>query len=360
MWIQVAITVVILALMLMPVCSYVIDRLRSPASGSASYGARPLPMVLLVIGMLAALSWSVTSSARSFSSGEVVQNRPIEVLADGYAGSDSCRSCHPGEYGSWHASFHRTMTQVASDESVLAPFDDVTLTLRGRTYQLSERDGEFWVTMDQEGTAPGSRPQVDRRIVMTTGSHHLQVYWFETGEGRRVAQLPFSFLVEEDRWIPDHASFIRPPWPEHAPMPVAGPARWEKGCIRCHATQGRPRLSVAGLQTVDTHVSEFGISCESCHGPSAAHVEANRDPRRRYGLHFSSDSDKTVSHPTHMTKELSSQVCGQCHSVHTDRSVAANLDWQNNGSRFEPGCDLFLDRHVVRGYADEDHPTTQR
>ena len=252
------------------------------------------------------------------------------------------------------------MTQVASGSGILAPFDDVTLALHGRKYQLSRRNGEYWVNMDAEGTSPGTGRRVDRRIVMTTGSHHLQVYWFETGQGRRVAQLPFSYLIKEQRWIPDHASFIRPPWPEGTPMPVAGPARWEKGCIRCHATRGRPRLSVAGLPTVDTHVSEFGISCESCHGPGEAHAQINRNPQRRYEMHFGDGSDDTVSQPQNMSKELSSQVCGQCHSVHTERSVAAALDWQNEGSRFEPGCNLFEDRHVVRGYQDENHPTTQR
>jgi hypothetical protein len=28
--------------------------------------------------------------------------------------SNACRACHPGNYASWHTSFHRTMTQVAT------------------------------------------------------------------------------------------------------------------------------------------------------------------------------------------------------------------------------------------------------
>jgi hypothetical protein len=31
--------------------------------------------------------------------------------SDGFVGSARCRSCHPQAYESWHASWHRTMTQ---------------------------------------------------------------------------------------------------------------------------------------------------------------------------------------------------------------------------------------------------------
>ncbi len=41
---------------------------------------------------------------------------------DEYAGSASCRACHPNQYNSWHQSFHRTMTQAASPESVRGKF----------------------------------------------------------------------------------------------------------------------------------------------------------------------------------------------------------------------------------------------
>ena len=39
-----------------------------------------------------------------------VENRPIAVSAAQYVSSDTCRSCHPQEYDSWHGSYHRTMT----------------------------------------------------------------------------------------------------------------------------------------------------------------------------------------------------------------------------------------------------------
>ncbi|MCB9885748.1 MAG: hypothetical protein H6838_09660 [Planctomycetes bacterium] len=50
-------------------------------------------------------------------------HRPLVKPADDYVGSSTCRSCHPAEHASWHDSFHRTMTQVANRDTVLARFD---------------------------------------------------------------------------------------------------------------------------------------------------------------------------------------------------------------------------------------------
>ncbi|MCH8276099.1 MAG: AAA family ATPase, partial [Bacteroidetes bacterium] len=92
-------------------------------------------------------------------------------------------------------------------------------------------------------------------------------------------------------------------------------------CIVCHTTLGKTafdtpyRSEPFETQAIDTTVAEFGIACESCHGPAQVHVEANRNPLRRYGLHVTDDADPTIVLPTRLDPERSSQVCGQCHSV---------------------------------------------
>src|SRR5437870_4498594 len=72
---------------------------------------------------------------------------PRQGRPGGYVRSDSCKSCHPGQYASWHRSFHRTMTQLPSPEAVRGKFDGVTLNLAGETYFLERRGDEFWVDM---------------------------------------------------------------------------------------------------------------------------------------------------------------------------------------------------------------------
>ena len=52
-----------------------------------------------------------------------VTNRPIEVQADGHVTSRTCQACHPDQYNSWYHSYHRSMTQVATPETVAGDFE---------------------------------------------------------------------------------------------------------------------------------------------------------------------------------------------------------------------------------------------
>src|SRR5437870_1739270 len=53
--------------------------------------------------------------------------RPVQVVEEGYVSSTACRACHPAQYDSWHTSFHRSMTQIATPETVQADFDNTQI-----------------------------------------------------------------------------------------------------------------------------------------------------------------------------------------------------------------------------------------
>src|SRR6185295_15897736 len=100
---------------------------------------------------------------------------------DGFTSSDACQACHPAQYASWHASYHHTMTQAASPETVVGDFNNVSLTTFGHAYHLSMRGSEFFVRTDDPDwefrrlesdrgeTVDGF---MEKQVVMTTGSHH--------------------------------------------------------------------------------------------------------------------------------------------------------------------------------------------
>jgi hypothetical protein len=270
--------------------------------------------------------------------------RPIEVLEGGYASSAACAACHPSQFESWHSSYHRTMTQVASAASVLGDFDDVELRTRGERVRLSRRGDEHWAELripDPQSGEPGKR-HVERRIELVTGSHHMQVYWYATGAKRALAQLPFAYLIFERRWVPVDATFLAPPGGRALHIAEGS---WNTTCQKCHATRGQARMDAQ--MRFDTHVAEFGIACEACHGPAAEHVRRNESPLRRYGYHWSDTEDPTSLVPTRLDAVRSSQVCGQCHSVY--RVPDAELSrWNALGFRYRPGDDLGAARRVVR------------
>ncbi len=72
-----------------------------------------------------------------------VDDRPAQIAEDGYVTSSRCRACHPSQYASWRASWHRTMTQVATPNSVVGDFEDVTLQAYGRSYRLERRGDDL-------------------------------------------------------------------------------------------------------------------------------------------------------------------------------------------------------------------------
>ncbi|MGK0204371.1 MAG: formate-dependent nitrite reductase cytochrome c552 subunit [Planctomycetota bacterium] len=273
-----------------------------------------------------------------------VAERPIAEPIGGYVGSAACRSCHPQEHDTWHDSYHRTMTQVASPKTVLGDFQNVEFDVKGEHYKLGQDGDDYWVEFaDPFGGTGGEVLRVRRRIALTTGSHNMQAYWFESQTGRILGQLPLSWQVEEKRWITRDASFVLPPDENHSLQFSS----WNFVCIKCHATQGRPKMEVTGNQfsNADTRVAELGIACESCHGPGGEHVSANQNPLRRYSQRMSDEPDDTIINPANLDPKRSTQVCGQCHAV-WDYKLTGNrmMEWFDKGFDYRPGGDVEKNR----------------
>src|SRR5580765_2157885 len=213
-----------------------------------------------------------------------VARRPLELPDRGYVGSAHCRACHPEQHATWHDSFHRTMTQVLSRDALLPKFDRVQqLDWFGKPVKLEWRGDELWCEFHRGGGTPAD---VRRPIVQLTGSHHLQVLWYSTGEGRELAPLPLVWRIDEAKWLPITSVFVVPPELREPPEPGI----WNQRCQACHTTESRPRLDG---EHPDTLVGEFGIACEACHGPGGAHMAQNQNPLRRY-QHHDRGGDDTI------------------------------------------------------------------
>jgi len=320
----------------------------------ATSGVR-LAFLLFVAAASLAGWWWQTRLEKGIAS-RASLNAPTVGRPEEFAGSASCRACHPDQYASWHRSYHRTMTQIASPETVRGNFNNVTLKLDNDEYRLERRGDEFWVDMvdpdwsiqeRRAATKPSTLsagagetppPRAQCRVTMMTGSHHMQTYWVDNQHGNRQFNFPFVYLFEQDRWVPRRSAFIRDP-AAHSWIQV-----WNVGCINCHATAGQPRQS-QDSSNFGTRVAELGIACEACHGPAVEHVRLNSDPRRRYSLHFQKKGDASIVQPAKLSSKRSSEVCGRCHSVHASRD---NKDWLENGERYRPGEELETKMQILR------------
>ncbi|WP_050769284.1 cytochrome c3 family protein [Blastopirellula marina] len=290
-------------------------------ASSRVHFASTLVLIALFLGaILLACAWTAADGPQVTRITRPVE-LPQQVAADGYVGSKSCLECHADQCRSWGASHHRRMTQLAEPDSVLAPFDGRTMTLYDQSYRVQQRDGQYWVEMPNLYGDAEAAPRIERPIVMTTGSHNEQIYWFPSDDGS-LRMFPWAYQIRAEKWMPVDAIFITPPRDSVARRPT-----WNHRCVQCHTTL--PRSHQFNLQQ-GAEVAELAISCEACHGPGQAHVASERSGQGR----------GAIVNPAKLTHQRSSEVCGQCHSVHStfDDAQAHRLDAE--GCSYRPGDDL--------------------
>ncbi|MBI2946408.1 MAG: hypothetical protein HYY23_02105 [Verrucomicrobia bacterium] len=297
--------------------------------------------------LLLGLVWNNLKNQQAKVQSAKFMHVPRQERQNGYVTSDHCQACHPDEYDSWHRSFHRTMTQYAHSDTIVADFNDVKLDARGEQFWLQRRGHELWVEMpDPDWKADQSSrnrnmdwnsltnaPRVWRRVSMATGSHHLQKFWVPSQRGNLQYDLPFTWLIEDKRWVLREDSIVRDP---KLPLLVQV---WNMNCIKCHSTGAQPRRDPkSGL--METRVGEMGIACEACHGPAEEHVKAHRQPVHRYQTRFGKP-DPTIVNPAHLPPKKASEACGQCHAI----KVNLDKDWEHTGSQYKPGGEL--EKHMA-------------
>ena len=306
---------------------------------------------------------------------ELKEHLPEQATGRGFTTSVTCQACHPAQYDAWHRSYHRTMTQVATSSTVLATFDDVVLENHGFRYRFELRDDEIWVDMPDplwfeqplwfmelvDPNWPQTPPRIEARVVMATGSHHMQNYWIRRPDGGEgylspddgaLVQLPWIWMIQEERWVPNQDSFIRPP-----SVSVEGPVRWNASCSQCHSVATEPRATES-YERFDTRTVELGIACEACHGPAEQHVRFYQSPVRRYLRYFrklqgQDAPDPTITNPAKLEPQRSVETCAQCHSFGTWRDQEG---FRRSGVPFRPGDELDEYMSVFRYTEDPEDP----
>ena len=124
----------------------------------------PLPSLIAAVLVLTSLAYlagrdqsepAAPGRVPAAAAPDLAEFRPPADPRDGFIGSDNCRECHADQHESWHASYHRTMTQPARPETVMGDFDNVTLSFPGtngaKRFQLHRNGGRLWAEFDTVG-----------------------------------------------------------------------------------------------------------------------------------------------------------------------------------------------------------------
>lgn len=274
--------------------------------------------------------------ARSYRAVARDVSTPRSLRGTGFAGSDTCRSCHPDHTESFRRTFHRTMTQDARESTVLGRFDGRSLDYFGVTAQMTRGPaGEFVMHF----SAPNGQ-RWDAAVERCVGSRRYQQY---LARDRDVFfRLPIAWDVSEQRFIHMNGAFLTPDPVALAETGFIDNAdynrhvtRWNDNCVFCHNVHPNPGLASTG--EFRTQVAELGVACEACHGPAADHVARNSSPLRRYLLQVGDSPDPTIRNPARMIGARSAEVCGRCHGQRLTRDIGRFL---KDGDPFVPGDPL--------------------
>ena len=283
-------------------------------------------LLLGLCGLLIAVVWLVSTGDPAPVPAPVAP--PPRQPAGEWAGSDTCKECHPDIFARWANTAHAQTVREFNAETVEKPFD-------GEVFGAKEIDHKLgpgaWMACDGPGGEIQKYP-----VELVVGLRRIQM--FLTRVDGRMQVLPVFLEVPESRWF-HYTDFIfgLPPGtgvpPDSAYSWYTHHRNFSSRCGRCHMTDFEIGYD-PDSGGYDSTWSERVVGCESCHGASGAHVtkwrrlEAGPDP---------------IINTARMTVGRANEACGQCHS----EAVMVQPG-------FRPGDDLYAFMDVA-GLEDEKH-----
>ncbi|MGY6552891.1 MAG: cytochrome c3 family protein [Wenzhouxiangella sp.] len=280
-----------------------------------------------------------------------------------FVGSAACADCHIDRESSWYATYHRTMTQMATVETVQGQFDGQALDYAGIRMRPVQENGRFFFDYyDLESGEKLNRLSIDK----TVGSHRYQQYLTRLPEDQTHVRLHYLWHNRDQRWVHMNGVFLGHDgmdYDQHI-------AVWNQNCVFCHNTGPQPRVSnyeelqerarrgeqieVALDTRFETVVAELGISCETCHGPGERHVELAASAWNRAVMRIAPGRDQSIVNPVRLDAQLGTHVCAQCHAQRTFPDIETLRQMLDTGPTFRPGDNLH--DHVIPVQRDTQVP----
>jgi hypothetical protein len=227
------------------------------------------------------------------------ERKPDDPRENGYAGADACISCHKNIVDSYQHTAHHLSTAPANDKSIAGSFKPGSNDLYyrpGVKVSMEERDGSFYQVAYKNDTAMEAR-KFD--IVVGSGRKaQTFLYWLND----KVLQLPVSYYVPSGTWA-------------NSPNYPQDQVRFDRiipvECFECHSSYiKRTAIEKTEKFLVDHFDSSkiiYGIDCERCHGPAAAHAGYHKEnPGAREARLLVKYND--------LSRQQTIDMCAVCHA----------------------------------------------
>jgi len=216
-----------------------------------------------------------------------------------YVGSRSCRECHPGEYALYTRSGHARTLHTAEKTRLAQKLD-------GRVVPDPERPDVTWSyalrkgRLNLERSERGTTERFVADYAFGSGHHATTFVTVIDPEKPRVLEHRLTHYTRDDSLGITPGQRAANPDVGTTPHGRELSPRETLKCFQCHATRAAPE---AGRDS-DTADLIANVTCERCHGPAQAHVEAARAGREDLSMPFGLGG---------WTAESQMALCGQCH-----------------------------------------------
>lgn len=212
-----------------------------------------------------------------------------------FAGAAACQTCHREIYRDTRHTAHFLTSSLPDAAHIKGSFayGKNTFTYSNNMEVVMNRMGNKFY---QTGFMNGNVVQKEA-FGMVIGSGRMgqtYLYWSDN----HLFQLPISYFTPIHDWAnsPGYSiSYIR----FNRPVPA--------NCIECHGTYAEAQTLPDNSTVYNKKKIIYGVDCERCHGPGAAHVAYHT-------AHPADTVPRYIVNTAHMSRQLKLDACALCHS----------------------------------------------
>ncbi|HSI11347.1 MAG TPA: ammonia-forming cytochrome c nitrite reductase subunit c552 [Chthoniobacter sp.] len=213
-----------------------------------------------------------------------------------YAGSQSCRECHSGEFDKWQDSHHGLAERKVEEKIDGAAFEPAKQIKAGTQVSEARVDGGKFIlaTLGLKGPKENFTP--DRVI----GVDPLRQF-LVAAPGGRWQSTELAWDPHKAEWFDVYGNEDRVPgeWGHWTGRGMT----WNQMCASCHNTRVRKNYDFAS-DSYHTTMAEMTVGCEACHGPMKAHTDWQKAYPQKKG-------DPNL---VKLSRDQMLDTCGMCHA----------------------------------------------
>ena len=246
----------------------------------------------------------------------------LAILLIGYCGqaatTSPCLTCHPTETKGYAA----TGMAKALSRTTSQPACEFQHAISGTKFSVTQASDGMHQRITRGGVSG------DYRIVYAVGSGH-RAFGYLVQIGDYVFQSPITYQTQQGAWT------MAPGYEDDPAPDFNRPVGFE--CLLCHSGKVQ---AVKGTRNryENPPVTQEGISCERCHGPSVQHV--------------AKPSRANIVNPGRLEPDARDSICEQCHLQGEARILNPGKDWND----FSPGAPLETTFTVFIGDSGDNSP----